>query len=83
MNSQQIRDRLHRDTTPFVLRLSDGTHVRVPHPDFVAVAPGLIVVISKNYSVTRIDPLHIVAIEETPPKKTKANGKHSHCVQTC
>jgi Sulfatase/Sigma-70 region 2 len=41
----------------------------VIHPDFVAVSPGQVLVICKDQSVTRIDPLHIVAIEEAAPKK--------------
>jgi len=76
MNSNLIRERLNRDMAPFVFRLSDGTRVPVAHPDFVAVSPGQVVVIdAKTEGVTRIDPLHVVAIEE---KKHKANGKHSH-----
>jgi hypothetical protein len=76
VNSNLIRERLNRDTNPFVLRLSDGTRVPVAHPDFAAVAPGQVVVIdAKTGGVTRIDPLHVVAIEE---KKSKTNGRHSH-----
>ena len=75
MNTNLIRQRLNRDTKPFVLRLSDGTRVAVAHPDLAAVTPGIIVVVAKNYSVTSIDPLHVVAIEETPPRRSKANGK--------
>jgi hypothetical protein len=75
MNTSLIRQRLHRDTKPFVLRLSDGTRVPVAHPDFAAVTPGLIVVVARNYSVTSIDPLHVVAIEEAPPKRSRSNGR--------
>ena len=76
MNSNLIRERLNGDTEPFVFRLSDGTRVPVAHPDFVAASPGQVVVIdAKTEGITRIDPLHVVAIEE---KKVKTNGKHSH-----
>ncbi len=75
MNSNLIRQRLNRDTKPFVLRLSDGTRVPVVHPDFAAVTPGIIVVVAKNYSVTSIDPLHVVAIEDASPRRPKSNGK--------
>jgi hypothetical protein len=78
MSTKLIRERLHRDTRPFVFRLSDGTRVPVAHPDFAAVTPGLIVVVGKKYSVTNIDPLHVVAIEELPPKKSRSNGKRTH-----
>jgi hypothetical protein len=78
MNTQVIREHLHKDTSPCVLRLSDDTRVHIAHPDFAAVTPGLIVVVGKRYSVTKIDPLHVVAIEEVSPKKAKSNGKRSH-----
>jgi len=66
MNSQRIRERWQGDTKPFVFRLSDGTRVTVPHPDFVFMHPGLalISVFNKKGKETRIDPLHVVAIEE-------------------
>jgi hypothetical protein len=75
VNTNFIRARLNKSIQPFVLRLSDGTRVRVVHPDFAAVTPGLIVVIGNNYSVTNIDPLRVVAIEETTPKRGGRNGK--------
>jgi hypothetical protein len=75
VNSNLIRERLNRDTEPFVFRFSDGTRVPVARPDFVAVSPGRVVVIdAKTEGVTRIDPLHVFAIEE---KKHKTNGKYS------
>lgn len=77
MNSNLIRERLNRDTKPFVFRLSDGTRVPVAHPDFVAVSPGMVIVIDEaTEAQTHIDPLHVVAIEELP-KKPRTNGKHS------
>jgi hypothetical protein len=69
MNSTLIRQRINSTSAPFAIRLSDGTRVSVLHPDFVAVSPGQILVIAKNESVTKIDPLHVVAIEEASPKK--------------
>ena len=69
MNSRLISQRVNSDPAPFVLRLSDGTRVNVSHPDFVAVSPGQILVIGSDESVTKIDPPHVVAIEEQPPKK--------------
>ncbi len=78
MNTQLIRERLDRDTRPCVLRLSDGTRVPVAHPDFVALSPGQIVVIDpKTEGLTRLDPLHVVAIEEPPPRKARSQGKRS------
>src|SRR6266542_1574198 len=50
MNSQRIRERWHRDTRPFVFRLSDGTRVPVAHPDFMMMPPGfgLIIVFGRK-----------------------------------
>ena len=70
MNTKLISQRVNSDPAPFVFQLSDGTRVPVAHPDFVAVSPGQVLVIGKDESVTRIDPLHIVAIEEPRRKKT-------------
>ena len=77
MNSQLIRERWHRDTKRFVFRLGDGTRVPVAHPDFMFMPPGfgLVIVFSKHGRETRIDPLHVVAIEEVSPRKAKTNGK--------
>ena len=77
MNSNQIRERWHESTNSFVFRLSDGTRVPVPHPDFMMMPPGAaqIIVSDKNGRLIRIDPLHVVAIEEGPLKR---NGKRSH-----
>ena len=77
MNSQLIRERWHRDTKPFVLRLSDGSRVAVAHPDFMWMPPGigLVIVFDKKGRETRIDPLHVVAIDEAHRPKSKANGK--------
>jgi hypothetical protein len=48
------------------------------HPDFIAMSPGQIIVIAEDeISTTRIDPLHVVAIEESPAK-SKRNGRRSH-----
>jgi hypothetical protein len=77
VNSQLIRNRVNSSSEPFVLRLSDGTRVQVTHPDFVAVSPGQVLVIAKDESITKIDPLHIVAIEEKPRKRSRQNGKQS------
>ena len=75
MNSKLIRQSINSAVSPFVFRLSDGTRVRVAHPDFVAVSPGQILVIARDESVTNIDPLHVVAIEEQPPRKRAGNGR--------
>ncbi len=77
MNSQLIRERWQQGTDSFVFRLSDGTRVPVAHPDFMFMPPGigLIIVFNRKGRETRIDPLHVVAIEERPRRKPKTNGK--------
>ena len=72
MNSRLISQRVNSDPNPFVLRLSDGSRVPVSHPDFVAASPGQVLVIGPDEAVTKIDPLHIVAIEEAPPSQPKS-----------
>lgn len=64
MNPTIIRERLSQDTKPFILRLSDGRRLHVPHPDFLAVGKRVIYLIGKNDQTSRIDPGHIVSIEE-------------------
>ncbi len=76
MNSKLISLRLNSNPGPFVFRLSDGSRVPVLHPDFVAVSPGQVLVIGSDEGVTKIDPLHVVAIEEAPSKKRKPLGRN-------
>ena len=77
MNTNLIRQRINQDVRPFVFRLSDGTRVRVAHPDFVAVSPGEVAVLDPKVlgKLTRIDPLHVVAIEESRRRGSKNGGK--------
>jgi hypothetical protein len=77
MNSQLIRERCHRDMKPFVFRLSDGMRVPVAHPDFRMMPPGsgLLTVFGRKGGETRIDPLHVAAMEAVSPRKSKTNGK--------
>jgi hypothetical protein len=69
MNSNLIRERLNRDTSHFVFRLSDRTRMPVAHPNFVAVSPGQIAI---------INPLHVGRLKKAPAGKLKSNGKGSH-----
>jgi hypothetical protein len=65
MNPSVIRDRLAEETKSFSLRLSDGRILPVPHPDFIAVGQNVIRVIGENDKVSRMDPHHVVSIEES------------------
>lgn len=66
MNLERIRERLQNGFRPFALELSSGKRVVAPHPDFVALGRGVVVVIGKSDSVTTIDALHITAIQDLP-----------------
>ena len=78
MNSNLIRQRWQETTAAFTIRLSDGSRVPVPHPDFMWMPPGLaqLFVYDKKGGLIRIDPLHVVAIEEGVGKAKRKNGKH-------
>lgn len=69
MNLDRIRELLQNGFKPFALQLSSGKRLRVPHPDFIALGKGVAVVIGEDDSVTTVDALHIVAIEESSPSK--------------
>lgn len=65
MHVDLVREALNRQPfQPFVLRLADGRALLIPHRDFVAVSPRLVVVVSSvDESVTWLEPLLIVSIE--------------------
>jgi hypothetical protein len=64
MNVEQIRKRLHDDPSPFAIRLSDGRKFPIPHQDFIAIGRNLVIVIHQDDSTTKIDPLHIVSLDD-------------------
>lgn len=61
---------------PFTLRLADGRAITIRHPDFVALGQRHIFVVHEDESLSTIEPLLIVSIEEAPPAKQSGNGKH-------
>jgi len=65
MDVNAVRDVLHKQPfRPFSLRLADGRELFIPHPDFIAVSPRLVVVINpQTEAVTTLEPLLIVSIE--------------------
>ena len=63
VNVQRIRDLIAGGFEPFIIRMSDGKSYEVPHPEFVAVGQGVVVVIENNDRVNTLDPRHITAIE--------------------
>ncbi len=61
---EQIQKRLENGFRPFTLQCSNGKEYRVPHRDFIAVHPKVIVVIDEEGISHTISPLHVVAIDE-------------------
>lgn len=68
MDLQGIREALHRRPfEPFTLRLADGRALPVPHPDFVAVGQGRVVIIGADDSWSVVEPLMVVSLEFNGP----------------
>ena len=67
VNLNRIRERLENSFKPFVLELSSGWRVPVPHPDFIMIGKGVVVVMGKDDSVVTVDALHITAVKEFSP----------------
>jgi hypothetical protein len=75
MDIAGIREALHKQPfEPFALRLADGRNVAVPHPDFVALHPRRIIVVSDDASWSVVEPLLIVSIDYDAPRKKGTNG---------
>jgi hypothetical protein len=68
VNIQHIKDKVINGFKPFVIHTSDGRKFEVPHPEFIALGQGVVVVIGKHDRIHTIDPLHITAIDEYTKK---------------
>ena len=64
MNVEQIRKRVHEDPSAFVIRLSDGRKFPIRHQDYIAIGKHLIIVIYDDDSTVKIDPGHIVSLDD-------------------
>ena len=71
MNTERIRQKLTNGFGPFALQLSSGKRYLVPHPEFIMVGRNVVAVLGKDDSVTTIDALQIVAIEDLPAAKRR------------
>ncbi|MCW5557412.1 MAG: hypothetical protein KIT22_06240 [Verrucomicrobiae bacterium] len=71
MNLDRIRERLAGGFRPFALETSGGKCYEVPHPEFLAIGRGVVVVLGSNDSVNTIAALHIVGLDDLPaqPKR--------------
>jgi hypothetical protein len=48
----------------------------VPHPEFVLIGRHSLAVLDGDREVATLDPLHIVAIKDLPPKKNGAGKRY-------
>lgn len=55
---------------PFELKLADGSVFKIRHPDYVSVSPrGRVIMWDKEDNAHHINPLLILSLAETSPKK--------------
>ncbi len=71
MNTERIKQKLTNGFRPFAIEVSSGKRYPVPHPEFIMVGRGVVAILGKDDSVTTIDALHIVAVEDLPAGKAK------------
>ena len=65
MTLEEVRSLVHAAPfQSFDMFLADGSFIRVPHPDFIAIGKNVVVVIGEDDVSKTIDPLHIVSLEE-------------------
>ena len=73
LNLQHVRERLGPDFQPFTIRLSDGQSFDVPHPDFIAVGRGIVLLVDDQDRSHKIDASHVVSIDG--PAESDRNPK--------
>lgn len=68
MDIADVREALHKKPfEPFSIRLADGRSLPVPHPDFIAVGPGRIIVVAEDDSCSVVEPTMIVSLDSCSP----------------
>ena len=70
-----IRSRMTGGFQPFIVRTSDGREFKVPHPEFIALAPKAIAVVDGEGTINTIALLHISSIKDLV--KPGKSGKHA------
>jgi len=65
----QIKQRLSNGFHPLHSALVGWTRFKVPHRDFIAVTPRVVVVIDDKDISHTISPLHIISLGESTPKE--------------
>ncbi len=71
LNLDILRKRRREGFRPFVLVTTDGRKFPVPHPEFVAVGKGVVVVLHPDDTSSTIDALHIVSVEDLRARKSR------------
>lgn len=75
MRPIQIRENIEAaGSQPFIIRMSDGTALLVPHTDQVIIGPRgrQLAFFARNGALKLIDTTHITSIEFTPSKSKAA-----------
>jgi hypothetical protein len=76
MDIASVREALHKQPfEPFVISMVDGRSLPVPHPDFVAVHPRRVIVITDNGSWSVVEPLLISSLDYENRGRKGGNGK--------
>lgn len=75
MDIAGVREALHKQPfEPFAISLADGRTLPVPYPDFVAVHPRRIIVISDDGSSSVVEPLMISSLDYEKRRSRGGNG---------
>ena len=73
MNLAHIRQRIRGGGfKPFAARTSDGHEYSVRNPELILLAPHSLAVVDDDGAIVTLDPIHIVALKDLPPKKNGA-----------
>lgn len=71
VNTERIRKKVTNGFRPFAIETSGGRRYEIPHPEFIMVGRGVVAVLGEDDSVTTIDALHIVSVEDLPRTKAR------------
>lgn len=64
MEIEGLREAVKRQPfKPFTIRLADGRAMRVPHPEFLAIGPNVVILVTENDSWLEIDPFLVVSLD--------------------
>jgi hypothetical protein len=73
MEIEGLREAVRRQPfKPFTMRLSDGRGMPVPHPEFLAIGPNVVILVTQNDSWMEIDPFMIVSLDYEAGRGRKA-----------